>query len=317
MTTDNGIPSDFLWRRLHSISGVLLVVFIIFHLLTNSMAAFPIGGDGLDFIHSVNAIHDTPYLIVVEIAILALPIFIHMVWGIKYLFTASYNSFGNTGHTPYLPEYPRNHAYTWQRITSWILIFGIIAHVVHMRFLEYPISAVKGYERYYMVRVSEDSGLSALAERLGVKIYNNESIHQLKDNSIGAHPEPLISAGEPQPLTEIRADEQDHDWEAALQKQPLRSGEVVAVANTFGAAELLMVRDTFKMPVMLALYSLFVLATCFHAFNGLWTFMITWGVTLTERSQRLMRHLTTALMVVVTFLGLSAIWVTYWINLKG
>ncbi|KIA76522.1 hypothetical protein DB43_AD00010, partial [Parachlamydia acanthamoebae] len=55
----------------------------------------------------------------------------------------------------------------------------------------------------------------------------------------------------------------------------------------------------------------------YHGFNGLWTFMISWGVTLTALSQRYMRHLATALMVIVAFLGMAAIWGTYWINLKS
>jgi succinate dehydrogenase / fumarate reductase cytochrome b subunit len=109
---------------------------------------------------------------------------------------------------------------------------------------------------------------------------------------------------------------EEANWVAALEKRPLRKGDVIVVANNFGTAELLMLRDTFKMPIMIALYTLFVLTACFHAFNGVWTFMIKWGVTLSERSQRVMRTITTVIMVAVTTLGLSAIWLTYWINLK-
>src|SRR5690606_24595456 len=97
---------------------------------------------------------------------------------------------------------------------------------------------------------------------------------------------------------------------AVLQEQQLEKGEVVAIAPDFGTATLLVVRETFKMPLMLVLYTLFVLAAVFHAFNGLWTFMISWGVTLTPRSQTLMRTLSTALMLLFGFLGLAAIWGT-------
>ena len=273
--TQHTIPSDFIWRRLHSLAGLWLVIFIIFHLLTNSQAALPLGYDGIGFIKAVNQIHELPYLPLIEIAVLATPILIHLVWGIRYLRTASYSSFGNTGHTPYLPEYPRNHAYTWQRITSWILVLGILAHIVHMRFVEYPTISGNGQHKSYAVRVSLDEGIHPLAERLGVRLYT-----YTEDNS-------------------------------------LKPGQALAVADNFGTAELLMVRDTFKMPVMLVLYTLFVLTTCFHAFNGLWTAMISWGITLTARSQRLMRALTVVLMVAVTGLGLSAIWITYWVNLRG
>jgi len=79
---------------------------------------------------------------------------------------------------------------------------------------------------------------------------------------------------------------------------------------------LLVVRETFKWPLMMVLYTIFVLSACFHAFNGLWTSLITWGVSLTERSQKMMRGLANTLMIVVAFLGLAAIWGTYWVNLR-
>jgi succinate dehydrogenase / fumarate reductase cytochrome b subunit len=307
--TKQSVPSAFFWRRMHSFTGAWLAIFIIFHLLTNSQAALLIGNDGSGFIHSVNAIHSTPFLPLVEIGILAVPILIHMIWGIKYLRSAEYNSFGNTGHTPYLPQYRANHAYTWQRITSWLLVVGVIAHVVHMRFIEYPSSAPFGTGHSYMVRVSHDAGLDTLAARLGVTLYTAAEIDKLKldTSTSGASQSPVAA----------QATEERQAWVRALQNKPLRPGEVIATADNFGTAELLMVRDTFKIPLMIVLYTLLVLAACFHAFNGLWTFMISWGVTLTERSQKLMRKVATTLMLVVGGLGLAAVWLTYWINLKS
>lgn len=301
-------------RRLHSLTGAWLVGFVIFHLLTNSQAALLFGSDGSGFIHSVNAIHDTPYLPIVEIAILAFPILVHMIWGILYLRSAEYNSFGDTGHTPYLPNYHGNRAYTWQRITSWLLIFGIIAHVVHMRFIEYPSSAQVGTDHSYMVWIGQDEGLDTLSARLGVTLYTAQEIDNLKATA------PAIPSGSNSTTSEQLATqkaEEYHGWIKALERRPLGPGEVVASANNFGTAELLMVRDTFKSPVMIVLYTLLVLAACFHGFNGLWTFMISWGITLTERSQRLMRKLCTFLMLLVGGLGLAAVWFTYWINLKS
>lgn len=309
------IPEAFLWRRLHSLTGAWLAIFVIFHIFTNSQAALFIGDDGSSFIRSVSAIHEMPYLWLIEILILAFPIVIHTIWGIKYLRTASYNSFGDTGHTPYLPEYKRNHAYTWQRITSWILMVGIVAHIVHMRFIEYPATAVKGLDHSYMVRVSEDEGIYTVAARLGVHLYNSQEIQSLVEKT------PILpmkhSPSTPQERVKRQAIEQEIGWLKALEKRPLKQGELIAVSDQFGAAELMMLRDTFKQPIMLVLYTLFVLTTCFHAFNGLWTFMISWGVTLTARAQYLMRLLSVVLMFTVGGLGLAAIWMTYWINLKS
>lgn len=307
-TSTPTIPKAFAWRRLHSLMGLWLVIFIIGHLFTNSQAALFWGDDGRNFINSVNSIHDLPYLYVIEFIFLALPILIHLIWGVKILFTAKYNSFGNTGHTPYLPEYSRNHAYTWQRITSWLLIIGIIAHVVHMRFIDYPTATFKGTEHFYMVRVGADEGLYTLSDRLGVQLYDQQQIETLKANS-------SENTNLPEAVQKQHQLQEVH-WDTALKKRPLEKGEVIAVSSNFGTAELLMLRDTFKSPTMLVLYSLLVIFTCYHAFNGLWTFMIVWGVTLTERSQKLMQKLSTLLMVLFTCLGLAAVWMTYWINLK-
>jgi len=76
------------------------------------------------------------------------------------------------------------------------------------------------------------------------------------------------------------------------------------------------VRDTFKSPFWVAIYTLFVLSACFHAFNGLWTSMITWGWVIKSAAQTSARRMAYALMFVITFLGLAAVWGTYFINLK-
>lgn len=262
------IPKAFIWRRFHSLTGLWLVLFLMEHLLTNSQAALYFGDDGSGFIKSVNFLKGLPYLQVIEVTLIAIPLIIHGWWGLKYLHTAKYNSFSSDGTTPSLAQYPRNRAFTWQRITSWILLIGIIGHVIQMRFIEYPSTTQIDNTHYYMVRLSEDPGLPTLAERLDV---------QLK----------------------------------------IEQDQVVALSSEFGTAVLLMVRETFKSPLMLFLYTIFVLAATFHAFNGLWTFMISWGITLTAASQRTMRKCAVTLMVILSFLGLAAIWATYWINLKS
>lgn len=258
----NDVPTAFWWRRIHSLTGFALVLFIVFHLFTNAQAALWIGDDGQSYIRSVNAIHEIPFLQVVELMIIALPLIIHALYGLKILQTSEENSYGYDGKHPYLPEYNRNKAYTWQRITSWILLFGIVLHVLQMHFLEGPVKSDEGYSIF----VSQDAGLASVSKRLNVN---------LKETDLG----------------------------------------LTAVAPNFGTAELLMVRETFKSPLMMVLYTIFVLAACFHSFNGLWTFMLTWGIVLSESSQRMMLKASTFLMFIVTFLGLSTIYLTYWINL--
>jgi succinate dehydrogenase / fumarate reductase cytochrome b subunit len=241
---------------------------LIEHLIVNSQAALYIGDDGSGFIRAVTEIKNLPYLPVIEITLLGIPILIHLLWGIEYVRTAKINSFATDGSSPSLTEYPRNHAYTWQRITSWILLFALLGHIIHMRFIEYPGFVHTEQQKYYTVRLTKDPGLPSVANRLNVQL------------------------------------------------KPTASGGILAQAPDFATAELLMVRETFKMPIMIALYTIFVLAACYHGFNGLWTFLITWGICLNERSQRIARSFTTFLLFLVAFLGLSAIWLTYWVNLK-
>lgn len=307
-STTETIPSAFVWRRVHSLAGLWLVIYLTQHLLVNSQAALLFGQDGLGFIQSVNSIHELPYLPVIEFLVLGIPIAIHGLLGIKYLFTGKMNSFGYDGRHPYLPEYGRNRAYTWQRITSWILIVAIIAHVAHMRFIEYPISTKKGSERLFMVKLDEDSGIHTLSARLNVELYDRSEIEALKKALPKESPE--------QNSVAAQTAHQQRAFVQALESKPLKSDQLMAVAKDFGTAELLMVRETFKMPLMMVLYSIFVIVACFHAFNGLWTFMIKWGVTLTQRSQRLMLKLSTFLMILVAFFGLVAAFGTYWINLR-
>ncbi len=332
---DTAIPAPFFWRRLHSLMGLLIVIFLIEHLLTNSQAALFFGEDGNGFVKAVNKIHNMPYLPLIEITIIGLPILIHALWGMHYLMTASYNSISSDGTRPSLPEYPRNHAYTWQRITSWILLFAIAAHVIQMRFIEYPASATRAGETHYMVRLDLDKGLHTLADRLNVELYNRDQIRIEKEgvkniklpvssrmraffySTTGLFKPESSDETHPQKLLENQEQHLQKKWARALEKKPLAEGQVIAVAPDFGTAELLIVRETFKMPSMILLYSIFVIAAAFHAFNGLWTFLITWGVALTERSQRLMRKVTTFLMVMIASMGLIAIWGTYWINLRS
>lgn len=55
-------------------------------------------------------------------------------------------------------------------------------------------------------------------------------------------------------------------------------------------------------------YTIGVLAACFHFANGMWTGFITWGVTVGPISQRRMGYLCTVLGVALSLTGLSAIW---------
>jgi succinate dehydrogenase / fumarate reductase cytochrome b subunit len=310
--------------------GLALVLFLVEHLLVNSQAALLLGEDGRGFVEMVNAIHNLPYLQALEIALLGVPILIHAALGVNYLFTARSNSRRSDGSRPALPEYGRNHAYTWQRITSWILLAGLAWHIVHLRFLDYPRTVREAGVPRYVVKISMDQGLYTLAPRLGVRLFDQQLLEQERAAlDARAAERALLEVAEAVRLQNGNAfDPQQAEllqlaqtlqgqinWVEILSRERLAPGEVLAVADTFGSASLLVVRDTFKNPFYVGLYTLFVLAACFHAFNGLWTFLITWGAILKMSAQRTMVGVCTAVMLLMAFLGLAAVWGTYWLNL--
>ncbi len=263
-TRTETISNTFIWRRIHSLMGLWLILYLIMHLIVNSQATLWLGDDGIGFVRLVNLLEALPYLQVIEIVFIGVPLAIHVVWGVKRALTAKSNSGVTDGSSPSM-RYGRSHAYTWQRYTSWILVFGVIGHVVQMRFVDMP----KKTEMGYTVKLEHDAGLDTLVERIGVKL------------------------------------------------EPLSGTQVMAVARTPGKAMLLMVRETFKSPWMAAIYSIFVLAAAFHAFNGFWTSLITWGAMLSYRSQKAMIPLCWAGCGLLAFLGLAAIWGSYLINLRN
>ena len=95
MESTRQLPKAFIWRRLHSLTGLWLVIFLIEHLLTNSQAALWIGDDGSGFVRGVNLIKSLPYLRAIEIFLLGMPIVLHLIWGIIYLRTGDANSFSS------------------------------------------------------------------------------------------------------------------------------------------------------------------------------------------------------------------------------
>lgn len=323
------VPRAFVWRRLHSLLGFWLVLYLFIHLLTNSQAALWVGDDGIGFVRLVNSLESLPYLQVVEILLIGIPLLLHGVLGIKYALSGKFNAHKTNGAKPSLSNFSRNHAYVWQRVTSWILLVGILGHVVQMRFMDYPKEVFYKGHHEFMVRLNFDKGLYTVSQKQGVTLFTKDEIDSLDitktiPKNILSKEQSLWKSSKATPYdpnTQEYADEllskkEKQEWIETLKSFSLKPTQVIAVASSPGIAMLLSVRDTFKSPLMIALYSIFVLAACFHAFNGLWTCLITWGALLSFKSQRFMVSVTTIIMLTVIFLGLAAVWGTYWVNLR-
>ncbi|SOC39061.1 succinate dehydrogenase cytochrome b558 subunit [Salinicoccus kekensis] len=68
-----------------------------------------------------------------------------------------------------------------------------------------------------------------------------------------------------------------------------------------------LVADIVENPWWLVFYIVGILATVYHFANGLWTFMITWGITQSDKSQRIMGYISLIVFVIVSVIGIQAI----------
>ncbi len=273
----NVIPIAFVFRRLQSLTGFFLILFLLEHLFTNSTVALFLD-EGSFFVKSVSFFQSIPYLNAIEIILIAIPLAIHATLGMRYVVTGDLNSFKTDGRRPSLYQYKRNKAYTWQRITAYILIVGLIFHVVQMRFLDKPKKIILNNEVTYFVKIKKDNKLEKISQKFGIKVFTKDKLYDLGEQ---------------------------------FQKMKIQENEVVAFSKDSGAAFLLEIRNTFKNPFMVGIYSIFVLAASFHAINGLWTFLITWGFIITHKFQMLSLKICFWLMLFIITLGLVSIWSSY------
>jgi len=127
MTVTENIDSwfarhHFLLRRLHSLAGIIPIgVFLIEHLLTNSLAFWP-----EKFNEQVHWLHNLHYLLWLEILFIFLPLAFHGGYGIIIAWQGKLNAL----RYPYMD----NWRYTLQRVTAWIVVVFVLLHLAHFRF---------------------------------------------------------------------------------------------------------------------------------------------------------------------------------------
>lgn len=114
----------FLLRKLHSLSGIVPIgVFLVEHLLTNSMAFY---GGREKYNESVSFIADLPYLLGLEVFGIFLPLAFHAIYGIRIAMTAQ----PNQRAYPYMD----NRRYTLQRVTGYVAFLFLVVHLAKFRF---------------------------------------------------------------------------------------------------------------------------------------------------------------------------------------
>lgn len=105
-------------RRLHSLSGVVPIgAFLVVHLWGSATALR--GQESYE--RSVREAHETPYRIVIEVALVLVPLLFHALYGLKLTFEPRQN----TATYPY----NRNWMYAAQRLTGIVAFIFIVWHM--------------------------------------------------------------------------------------------------------------------------------------------------------------------------------------------
>ncbi|SFI91559.1 succinate dehydrogenase subunit C [Paenibacillus sp. UNC496MF] len=116
--------NSYLSRKIHSLLGVIpLGLFIIEHMVSN-FSAVEKGPQG--FKDTVKFLNDLPFVFVLELVGIWLPLLFHGVYGLY----VAYQSNLNTGRF----QYGRNWAFTLQRITGVITFIFVFWHMYQARF---------------------------------------------------------------------------------------------------------------------------------------------------------------------------------------
>ena len=115
---------EFLWRRLHSLLGVVPVgLFLVFHL---SMNFTVVGGEGLynDAVGMLEALPH-PVLLAMEWIIIYIPLMFHAFYGVYIAFTATHNVKRFSTF--------RNWMFVLQRFTGIFLVVFVAWHIFQTR----------------------------------------------------------------------------------------------------------------------------------------------------------------------------------------
>jgi succinate dehydrogenase / fumarate reductase cytochrome b subunit len=118
--------NSYYYRKLHSLLGVIpLGFFLVEHLLTN-YAAFRGGEEGhAEFIEKVIWLNNLPFILLLEIFGIWLPLLYHGVYGL-YVAYQSRNNVTNYG-------FFRNQMFVAQRVTGVLAFVFIIWHIFETR----------------------------------------------------------------------------------------------------------------------------------------------------------------------------------------
>ena len=108
----------YLFLKLHSLTGILPIgAFLVIHICINSLRTVGVWPYQI----SIDAINNLPFLIVIEICFIYVPLIFHSVMGFYIARLAKIN----VHHY----RYPRNGLYTLQRLSGAVVFVFLVYHV--------------------------------------------------------------------------------------------------------------------------------------------------------------------------------------------
>ena len=119
-----GQGHSFLWRRLHSLSGIIPIgAFLVEHIVSN----FETWNGPLAYAQQVKLLNSLPLVRFLEWGLIFIPLAFHALYGVWIAFRGRVN----------VNVYPwaSNWGYIMQRVTGIIALAYIIQHVVRQRFM--------------------------------------------------------------------------------------------------------------------------------------------------------------------------------------
>lgn len=126
VSLQKSFPSHFIWRRLHSLSGVLpLGVFLLEHIYTNAYSLVSAEAYNEKIAH----LQGLPFVVIIEILGIFLPILFHALYGFVIVYQGR-NNVHQYG-------FESNWRYTLQRITGVLGFIFIAYHVYATRLTSY------------------------------------------------------------------------------------------------------------------------------------------------------------------------------------
>lgn len=68
-----------------------------------------------------------------------------------------------------------------------------------------------------------------------------------------------------------------------------------------------MMANILSNPIMVVFYALGIISATFHLANGIWSFLVSWGITQSPKSQRVATYITMIFFVVLSVIGVGAL----------